>query len=680
MATASFTLQQITGKAPVAAIFAEKAPLLRTLVADIFSIDAHTDTWQESRLSYPVAYASDVYQLLSQQAKLLKELLAFGKPSTKIILIAGSPCQDVTIAGESKGLLGFTGTRSVYMHAVFFVLHALHALGALNRTFLVLENAGSILELHKSYLAKLLGLRPQQMKKIKASDWASVERHRLYCVSSTVTHRPHPQPSPFRSSWSPLPSACTPSAAPRKLMPWLLTRGHSFFGSITRVASAYHHTNLLYYLPAFGGYEGLQELQKTSKLEKKLCELVPPAYREPWLFLQKHSTYVVSHDRRMQLNEAAKSLADLFQAADIFLPFRLPNSQEVLMECELRPHLEQSTIFKEGRIDEKHLLDFIGNYFKPSAIKAAVGYDEPDNTCTLQNFLAHKTRSVPPWKLLPLAKLETEYKQLMQNVTMHPDFRALKFKTLATSCAPDDYAYLLQTSYYDQLKIFPGTSKPLVLPKANPVHSHQDLLALRIATVVRPVPIPRGLDKHNKIYHLLQLGLRPSHAIVANNTHFLPDPGKTLSEFATTHGVNFSARLAEALVASFSCKLTHVNAVLVLSFYHDKPFLLGALGPTDFVYVVLISPQQVKLHYLASTLLPALTEEGDVAARVVRSKLHILQNCTDCNTAVGDFKALHCTEDLVPLESMQALHLTAVCKAQCCKLIAKASVQLADAT
>ena len=162
--------------------------------------------------------------------------------------------------------------------------------------------------------------------------------------------------------------------------------------------------------------------------------------------------------------------------------------------------------------------------------------------------------------------------------------------------------------------------------------------------------------------------------------HLLPDPGKTLSTFATTPGVNFPARLAEALVASFSCKLTHINAVLVLSFYHDKPFLLGALGPTDFVYVVLISPQQVKLHYLASTLLPALTEEGDAAARVVRSKLHLLQNCTDCNIAVGDFKALHCTEDLVPLESMHALHLSAVCKAQCCNLIAKATVQLAEAT
>ena len=155
-------------------------------------------------------------------------------------------------------------------------------------------------------------------------------------------------------------------------MPWLLTSGHSLFGSIVRVASAYHHTNMLYYLPAFRGYEGLQELLKTNKLERKLCDLIPPAFREPWLFLRKHSTYLTSHDRRLQLNEAAKSLADLFQATDIFLPVRC---QEILNESELQTHLEQSKVFREGRIDEKHLLDFIGNLFKPSAIIAAVGYD-----------------------------------------------------------------------------------------------------------------------------------------------------------------------------------------------------------------------------------------------------------------------------------------------------------------
>ena len=107
---------------------------------------------------------------LQQNAQLLKELLTFGKPTTKILLIAGSPCQDVTVAGESKGLLGFAGTRSVYMHAVYFTLLALQALGALNRTYLLLENAGSIWDAHKSYLAKVLGLQPRQMKKIKGMD------------------------------------------------------------------------------------------------------------------------------------------------------------------------------------------------------------------------------------------------------------------------------------------------------------------------------------------------------------------------------------------------------------------------------------------------------------------------------------------------------------------------------
>jgi site-specific DNA-cytosine methylase len=57
-------------------------------------------------------YVKDVWALLDKKSLILRQDKAM-YPEIKWILIAGSPCQDLTFAGYLNGLLGLTGKRSM---------------------------------------------------------------------------------------------------------------------------------------------------------------------------------------------------------------------------------------------------------------------------------------------------------------------------------------------------------------------------------------------------------------------------------------------------------------------------------------------------------------------------------------------------------------------------------------
>ena len=70
------------------------------------------------------------------------------------------------------------------------------------------------------------------------------------------------------------------------------------------------------------------------------------------------------------------------------MPFRLPSLDEQIREAELVDLMQSSPFFETNQIGEPHLINFLGNYFKPSALTAVV--TQENGSSDLRAFLLQK--------------------------------------------------------------------------------------------------------------------------------------------------------------------------------------------------------------------------------------------------------------------------------------------------
>jgi hypothetical protein len=158
-----------------------------------------------------------------------------------------------------------------------------------------------------------------------------------------------------------------------------------------------------------------------------------------------------------QHDEAAKELADLFGNPAFLLPFRPPTMSEQLKDSELEDYFSHLSLFK-NRIGDLKMRDYIGNFFKISALKAAV----LGNT-DVHGLLAflQGTFTSPSINLCTLGELSELFNNLKSQVQQ--EFRK-KNQTVPAgqqnSPAPSNHAELLTQDFYDQLVLLPLPPKP----------------------------------------------------------------------------------------------------------------------------------------------------------------------------------------------------------------------------
>ena len=104
------------GKPPTIFIAAEIDPVLRRLVAAEIGL-REDQQWGYTIEGVATIYVKDVWDLVARDSLILRQAKAM-HPTIKWIVVAGSPCQDLTYAGYLNGLLGLTGQRSM----LFFIL------------------------------------------------------------------------------------------------------------------------------------------------------------------------------------------------------------------------------------------------------------------------------------------------------------------------------------------------------------------------------------------------------------------------------------------------------------------------------------------------------------------------------------------------------------------------------
>ena len=140
------------GKPPTILIAAEIDPVLRRLVASEIGM-REDQQWGYTIEGTATIYVKDVWTLTDKDSQILRQAKAM-HPELKWVVIAGSPCQDLTYAGFLNGLLGLTGQRSMLFFVVYIVILHLQKLYGIKSVRYLTENAGSMQPVHPDNLKR----------------------------------------------------------------------------------------------------------------------------------------------------------------------------------------------------------------------------------------------------------------------------------------------------------------------------------------------------------------------------------------------------------------------------------------------------------------------------------------------------------------------------------------------
>ena len=152
-------IQKKLGYPPTVVVLAEIDTSLRSLVCSEFGYRT-AQTWGRTKNESVCIYVKDVNSLFDDHCRLLHEAVALA-PNAKWIIVGGSPCQDLTFAGAFKGQLGLVGKNSRLFFTLLGTIRAMQELVKVQNVRFLVENAGSMVDLHYQAFCQLLGLSPE---------------------------------------------------------------------------------------------------------------------------------------------------------------------------------------------------------------------------------------------------------------------------------------------------------------------------------------------------------------------------------------------------------------------------------------------------------------------------------------------------------------------------------------
>ena len=368
------------GYAPSLFLAAEKDETLRHIVAEQLGLNLR-EAWSKTRHQTTALYIKDVMTLFQQDCKVIKELvqIAKSKNAFKILLIGGSPCTELTLAEGDKGLLGITGPNSV----LFFVFHLLmyhvnQLLPQAEFRFLV-ENAGSMKDMHYDAICRTLGISLQATKASRqwcASSLSLAKRNRYffrnYQDQEDLQHTVLTKLS-FHTGWGPL---LTIDSQEVPFEPFMRPRAILTDVSCRLSWSSYHPNSLVWHYDAFGGkaqFAAQAKISKGQAFPQLPWERVIPSYfLHSWLNFLRKMLYCPSIKEK---DAAIERVLPLFHNSAIVVPFRILTANEVLQVAGLDSFFDKVSATKH-LLDEYTIRSLVGNSFHPALITAALGTRE----------------------------------------------------------------------------------------------------------------------------------------------------------------------------------------------------------------------------------------------------------------------------------------------------------------
>ena len=412
----SFTnvISDAVGHWPCAILAAEMDAGTRAVVSKVKGWSVEGSLWTYDKNNAHTFYTENVWSIIDKHCLLLRQFLSLLPKDCTIFFGAGSPCPDLTIIGRGNGVLGLTGNRSVHIHCVWAVLYFLSKTSHWKRVVILVENAGSMKPHMKQYIHDLLGIPDKCAHYLNCAHWGPVSRARYFFTSSTIKVVPPPTSSPFDDGWSPA-LIISPDKEnhlqPRPLPPWLRPRLVTDKGSVVQSPLAYHPNNLLYDINFFVSRSNF-ELAHVNNLPALYPSLpfkdfLPAFLWEDWDSLVNWGATFESV-LTPAITNAVSHLQDFYDNPHIYLPFRLPTLHEKAKDSELSD-LIYATI-SEANPPLRTLHNIIGNFFKPSAVLAALG--GPDS---IRKFV-YGGQAPNEWAPKPPTAVELQFTLLRERV------------------------------------------------------------------------------------------------------------------------------------------------------------------------------------------------------------------------------------------------------------------------
>ena len=428
------------GKPPTIFIAAEIDPVLRRLVATEIGL-REDQQWGYTIEGTATIYVKDVWTLTDKDSLILRQAKAM-HPELKWIVIAGSPCQDLTYAGFLNGLLGLTGQRSMLFFIVYIVILHLQKLYGIKSVRYLTENAGSMQPVHPDnrkrnanrleqsehfqlflYCLGLPSNLPVRQWIWDTSPYYGIQRKRVFLRSHLDTDIPPTILLSPEKEWGQL---ITLKGEEFPLAPLLRTRGTTNNGILKLSWTGYQPCALMWDYSFFGGKKSfmlLSQMTEGTKVPSLPWASIVPAH---FLALWKSFLVMIQSDKTgtTKKDQLLEQLAPIFHNPNIKVPMRVLTVQEVRKLAGLENILTNER-HGSSLLTEQVIRDFCGNSFHPSLISAALGTDDQ-----LQQWVEGTNEAQPCATELPsVDDVYTKYRNLLKLVIEQAADKGIQLKS-----------------------------------------------------------------------------------------------------------------------------------------------------------------------------------------------------------------------------------------------------------
>ena len=393
-------LKKKIGYAPVVVILAENDNRIRSLVCAEFGYRSDEE-WCYVMDGSAVLYLRDVHSLVANGCRILQITLKMF-PDCKWIVVGGSPCQDLTLAGTMKGVLGLTGTSSRLFFILLCVIYTVQlAVGPAAVRFLV-ENAGSMQKMHLEAFCKLLNL-PLMHDRDYIWDPAQhgylITRCRNFFRNYSDREPVGPPPSVFNERIGPLINS---SGCSIPFAPLLRARTTLPYGIVCSSWTLYQPHALVWDYGYWGTRQefGRQAGKLTNKIPNFQWErIIPPPFLQPWLTFINHLLAKKGHGNDIDVEIGR--LLPLFSCKNYHIPCRVLTEKEVTVLSGLEGHWTRNSEEDAKHMPEDLIRSMCGNSFHPGLIGSALGSNE-----ALKHWIMQSLKITQPY----VANREMAYK------------------------------------------------------------------------------------------------------------------------------------------------------------------------------------------------------------------------------------------------------------------------------
>ena len=358
------SLTQKLGCPPTAILLAENDEAVRRLVCAEFGYRTD-EKWGYTTSGSACLYITDVHKIADNDCLLLRQLTALF-PGLRWFIIGGSPCQDLTYAGYLHVLLGLVGARSRLFFLLLLTIRTMQVLvGCASVRFLV-ENAGSMKDVHFVAFCKLLGL-PYE----KPFDQYTWDLAKFTCFITRkrnfFRNMADVEPITDLGSWHSEDSGplLTISGKTIAFAPLLRTRKTLSYGICHSSWTLYQPQALVWDYSFWGRKDAFRHYCAIHTGHRPALpweHLVPPPFLDDWKAfieaLERGSCTSANFDNTFRL------------------PFRILTAKEVLRLSGLENHWTMVDVEDANRLPDPLIRDMCGNSFHPSLISSAFGSDE----------------------------------------------------------------------------------------------------------------------------------------------------------------------------------------------------------------------------------------------------------------------------------------------------------------